>query len=49
MPLKKRRKYFMSLYVGVNGTPKKVKALYIGVNGVPKQVKTAYTGGLILQ
>ena len=39
----------MSLYVGVNGTPKKVKSLYIGVNGTPKQIKTAYTGGLILQ
>ena len=39
----------MSLYVGVNGTPKKVKKLFVGVNGVPKQVKTAYTGGLILQ
>ena len=40
---------FMSLYVGVNGTPKKVKKLFVGVNGTPKEVKTAYTGGLILQ
>ena len=39
----------MSLYVGVNGTPKKVKKLFVGVNGSPKEVKTAYTGGLILQ
>ena len=39
----------MSLYVGVNGTPKKVKKLFVGVNGTPKEVKTAYTGGLILQ
>ena len=39
----------MSLYVGVNGTPKKVKKLFVGVNGTPKEVKTGYTGGLILQ
>ena len=39
----------MSLYVGVNGTPKKVKKLFVGVNGVPKEVKTGYAGGLILQ
>ena len=36
----------MSLYVGVNGTPKKVKKLFVGVNGTPKEVKTAYTGGV---
>ena len=39
----------MSMYVGVNGTPKKVKKLFVGVNGSAKEVKTAYTGGLILQ
>ena len=39
----------MSLYVGVNGTPKKVKKLFVGVNGTPKEVKTGYAGGLILQ
>ena len=39
----------MSLYVGVNGTPKKVKKLFVGINGTAKEVKTAYTGGLILQ
>ena len=36
----------MSLYVGVNGTPKKVKKLFVGVNGTPKEVKTGYTGGV---
>ena len=35
----------MSLYVGVNGSPKKVSKLLIGVNGAPKEVKTGYTGG----
>ena len=39
----------MSLYVGVNGTPKKVKKLFVGINGSVKEVKTAYTGGLILR
>ena len=39
----------MSLYVGVNGSPKKVKKLFVGVNGTPKEVKTGYTGGLILR
>ena len=39
----------MSLYVGVNGTPKKVKKLFVGVNGTAKEVKAGYTGGLILQ
>ena len=39
----------MSLYVGVNGTPKKVKKLFVGVTGSVKEVKTGYTGGLILQ
>ena len=39
----------MSLYVGENGTPKKVKKLFIGINGTAKEVKTGYTGGLILQ
>ena len=39
----------MSLYVGVNGTPKKVKKLFVGVNGSVKEVKAGYTGGLILQ
>ena len=39
----------MSLYVGVNGSPKKVSKLFVGVNGTPKEVKTGYTGGLILQ
>ena len=34
----------MSLYVGVNGSPKKVSKLLVGVNGVPKEVKTGYTG-----
>ena len=47
--LNKGGNIFMSLYVGVNGTPKKVKKLFVGVNGAPKEVKTAYTGGLILQ
>ena len=37
----------MSLYVGVNGSPKKVSKLLIGVNGAPKEVKTGYTGGSI--
>ena len=37
----------MSLYVGVNGTPKKVSKLFIGVNNSPKEVKTGYTGGSI--
>ena len=37
----------MSLYVGVNGTPKKVQKLFIGVNNSPKEVKTGYTGGSI--
>ena len=37
----------MSLYVGVNGLPKKVSKLLVGVNGVPKEVKTGYTGGSI--
>ena len=37
----------MSLYVGVNGTPKKVTKLFIGVNNSPKEVKTGYTGGSI--
>ena len=39
----------MSLYVGVNGSPKKIKKLFVGVNGTPKEVKAGYTGGLILQ
>ena len=37
----------MSLYVGVNGSPKKVSKLLVGVNGTPKEVKTGYTGGSI--
>ena len=37
----------MSLYVGVNGTPKKVSKLFIGVNNTPKEVKTGYAGGAI--
>ena len=37
----------MSLYVGVNGTPKKVSKLFIGVNNTPKEVKTGYAGGSI--
>lgn len=32
----------MSLYVGVNGTQKKVSSLYVGVNGVPKEVNELY-------
>ena len=39
----------MRLYVGVNGTPKKIKKLFVGVNGTAKEVKTGYTGGLILK
>lgn len=34
----------MSLYVGQNGTPKKVSKLLVGVNGTAKEVKTGYTG-----
>ena len=36
----------MSLYVGVNGSPKKVNKLLVGVNGAAKEVKTGYTGGV---
>ena len=34
----------MSLYVGVNGTPKKLKSLFVGVNGDAKEVKNSYAG-----
>lgn len=36
----------MSLYVGVNGSPRKVNKLLVGVNGIAKEVKTGYTGGV---
>ena len=39
--------FSMSLYVGVNGSPKKVNKLLVGVNGAAKEVKTGYTGGSI--
>ena len=37
----------MSLYVGVNGSTKKVSKLLVGVNGSAKEVSTGYTGGSI--
>lgn len=32
------------IYVGINNTPKRVKALWIGVNNVPKKIKNAWIG-----
>lgn len=37
----------MSLYVGVNGSPKKVKKLLVGANGTVKEATSAFTGGSI--
>ena len=36
----------MSLYVGVNGSPKKVKKLLVGANGTVKEATSAFTGGV---
>jgi hypothetical protein len=32
------------IYVGVNGTPRKVKSIYVGVNNAPRKVKEVYVG-----
>ena len=37
----------MSLYVGINNTPKAITSLLIGNNNVAKEVSSGYTGGLI--
>ena len=37
----------MSLYVGINNTPKAITSLLIGQNNVVKEASSAYTGGLI--
>ena len=37
----------MSLYVGINNSPKNIVNLLIGKNNVTKEVQTGYTGGLI--
>ena len=37
----------MSLYVGINNTPKAITQLLIGNNNVVKVASSAYTGGLI--
>ena len=35
----------MSLYVGINNTPKNISKLLIGKNNSTKEVQTGYTGG----
>ena len=35
----------MSLYVGINNTPKKVSRLLMGINNAVKEVSDGYTGG----
>ena len=37
----------MSLYVGINNTPKQITNLLIGKNGGAIEAQSAYTGGLI--
>ena len=37
----------MSLYVGINNTPKAITSLLIGNNNAVKEVSEGYTGGLI--
>ena len=37
----------MSLYVGINNTPKQITSLLIGKNGSATQASSAYTWGLI--
>ena len=37
----------MSLYVGINNTPKAITSLLIGQNNTVKEVSSGYTGGLI--
>ena len=37
----------MSLYVGINNTPKNIVSLLIGKNNAVKETSSAYTGGLI--
>ena len=37
----------MSLYVGINNSPKNIVSLLIGKDNVSKEISNAYTGGLI--
>ena len=37
----------MSLYVGINNTPKSIVSLLIGQNNAVKETSSAYTGGQI--
>ena len=37
----------MSLYVGINNTPKSIVSLLIGASDENKEIQNAYTGGLI--
>ena len=37
----------MSLYVGINNTPKAITSLLIGKDGGAAPASSAYTGGLI--
>ena len=39
----------MSLYVGINNTPKAITQLLIGKNGSAAQASSAYTGGGLIQ
>ena len=37
----------MSLYVGINNSPKNIVSLLIGNGDSSKEISSAYTGGLI--
>ena len=37
----------MSLYVGINNSPKNIVSLLIGNNTETKEIQNAYTGGVI--
>ena len=37
----------MSLYVGINNSPKAITSLLIGQNNSTKEVQSGYAGGLI--